>query len=111
MEASNSIVEVMLYTNQLAELIVSSYISHFSGKDDNFISLPIVYTATVLWNGTVYAESKEIDFSTWCLNSNHNWPYEQLECDILLQLSQNENISLIPMNGMEEVFKVYYVGH
>lgn len=70
--------------------------------------LPTTYKLSVLSNGAVYAESNELQFSTWCSNTNSDWPYEQIECNILAQLKQSEEIAIRVMNIKDNlsVFKV-----
>lgn len=49
-------------------------------------------------NGSVWAESTEITFSTWCWNTNRNWPHESVKCDIQIQLDHFANVTLKPLD-------------
>lgn len=74
-----------------------------SGKDNNFASLPLLYTVSIFSNGSVWAESTVTIFSTWCLNLNQNWPYEIVSCNIQIQLDHLTIANLIPLN------KTFYI--
>lgn len=78
--------------------------SRFSSRDESFVVLSTTYELSVLSTGAVYAESNELDLSTWCLNENFNWPYEQVECNILVQLKQSEDITIRVLNTDTETF-------
>lgn len=79
----------------------------FSGKDSHFKSLDVPFTAVVLSNGSVLAESKDIEFSTWCSNAEKNWPNDRLECDILIALDGSYNFLLELFNqSVSSIFKV-----
>lgn len=72
--------------------------SRSSGKDADFLFMPLVYTVILYANGSVWAESSETTFSTWCLNSHRNWPHELVKCDIQIQLESVTNVTLMPLN-------------
>lgn len=90
-------IKTNLQTNLTFRLFFGAYCS---GKDDNFTSLPLIYSVRVNANGSVWAESiADITMSTWCLNSNRNWPYETIECDIDMQLEHFADAILQPLNN------------
>lgn len=70
----------------------------FSGKDDNFGSLPLFYATTIFSNGSIWVESTVTTFSTWCRNLNQNWPYETVNCNIQIQLDHFTSATIIPLN-------------
>lgn len=70
----------------------------FSGKDDHFLYLNLIYAVTVFSNGSVWAESTICTFSAWCLNANRNWPHEKVNCEIHIQLDQFTSSVLMPLN-------------
>lgn len=62
--------------------------------------MPLIFTVMVNSNGSVWAESiYDITMSTWCLNSDRNWPYESIKCDIQIQLEQSLDANLKPLNN------------
>lgn len=77
---------------------------NFSGQHEHFIRLPTTYTLSISSTGIVYAESNELELSTWCHNSNVGWPHEQTVCDILVQLKQFDQIAIRPMKDADYRF-------
>lgn len=55
-------------------------------------------------NGSVWAESiADITMSTWCSNSNRNWPYDLIKCDIQMQLEHFSDAILMPLNNSFDI--------
>lgn len=75
----------------------------FSGKDDHFACLALYYDITIFSNGSMWAESSESTFSTWCSNSNRNWPHEIVDCNIQIQLEHFIDAALVPLE------KAFYI--
>lgn len=65
--------------------------------------MPRFYTIIIFSNGSIWAESNECTFSTWCLNQNRNWPYETVDCSIQLELDHSINAHLIQMDKKKSI--------
>lgn len=60
--------------------------------------------------GGIWAESSEIQLSTWCSNAQQrNWPYDKLECDILITMDNAPHVRLILYNDTIKFFQFFYV--
>lgn len=105
-DATNSYIEVVFCIHFTVLTSKSSEITCFllnfvvfSGKDIDFASVPSSYMVQVFANGSVFAESLEMTFSTWCLNSHKNWPHESVKCDIQIQLEPSANLTVMPLDN------------
>ena len=57
--------------------------------------MDLEYTMSIGSKGLILAYSREVAFDTWCAGASLNWPYDELDCDILLGLDINTNLTLI----------------
>ncbi|XP_031620035.1 acetylcholine receptor subunit beta-like 2 [Contarinia nasturtii] len=103
--------QIYLYKIPASEIVWTPQIRLLNGKDDHFTYVPLSYTLMIFSNGSVWAETNEIIFSTWCLNSHRDWPYEKVNCSIQIHLDHLTNATLIPLNNVFNVLPKNFVSH
>lgn len=67
--------------------------------DGELTTLAIMYTVTVSATGQIFAESNESAISTICLRNNWNWPFETVNCNIIVQLDEVIVVQLTPLQN------------
>lgn len=66
------------------------------------------YSIKLTSNGVIFIESRETTFDTWCTGATQNWPQDEADCEILLSLAHNLNITLsqLAVHNMADNFEM-----
>lgn len=81
----------------------------FSAMDGQLTSLPLLFSAMVIANGSISAESNDYAFSTLCLPQNWRWRYDRISCNTQFQLDETTIIMYpIPLKANFNILNVIH---